>query len=635
MRITFRKFSVAVGALALLFPFQNCSRAPLIPIPEDLPSVSGFNDIPPICSQTEVDDSASKFIFIVDMSGSNLGDWKLVGAENFWDSTKATDPEGKRLKLIRNFLIDGICGSDPMCPMPAHNETTPAGNDFAVIGFSWDNLAVTRSNSTTGFVSAPNALTQIDRLLDKQNGVFDALGTLMTPGAAQLYQCFETQSYQNPLSTSVSCPARGYSLKTCGAFSECDAQMHETSYMKALQLAQEFITTDSTATPTKNYYVFMLSDGLPTDDLNTNAPDYAGRCDQATAEDRLDCQRDKIFALLRGLRLNLQGLSRNMFLYGLYYTYPGGPTTGAEFLDEMVSEAKTGKMLTLESITAELGKGFFKSIIQNATIYEPFNIQAVPLTTILRGEEVLADSDMDGVADIDETSPANARNPRSNPEGTLDGIYNLLVEKGLLNSLTCSAAERALKPSNYTGLTDCDVKALHIGSAITALTPGLDSDGDGVIDLVEVLKHMNPRVSEMSQDTDHDSVLNLKEILQGSDPFVPDAGLQSFYLNSFTVKSAPPAQVCLPTDKKAYTLKLDHLQNASTQAVSTNLPSYLQHGENEGIIYVGYRLVATSAPTTGSLPARYFARFVRVKYLPNGGFEEIGPVEDFIEIGER
>lgn len=701
LKISSLFYVLGLGAMVVFF--QNCSRVPLTRV-EEVPSVFMSAMTPlPICSVSSVDNSPPKYIFLVDMSASNLGKSKLVNVANHpvygntqlnqWDSSLATDANGDRLKMIKSFLTP--------------SGTTVENNvDFAIVPFSWDrkfsdaNMSVAWKDSTKGFVTKAVAGTKIDDLLKVQNGYQDPVSGVYTPGAKDFYNCLDpakpsfsgntappyTPIYYYQDQPTSSCADRGYDMPSCAPstaptmpLNSCDFHMGETSYLRALEATKRMIDEDIAAnannpSATKNYYVFLISDGAP-QDSTVDSPSDSGRC-KPNANDpnaELACQEQKIFAQVSAMEVSMKASSRKLYLYGLYY---GGEPAGETFMNKLVSYAKNGRAKSITNFSGSTGADFFKSVIESMTVFEPTNIQMIPLTTILKNGVVYADSDMDGVIDIEEASidgnpsmnglqPLSANNPRSNSLGLLDGLYNMLLKNGKLSSLNCAAGENefaateldpAQTPKNYTGLTKCDMRALGIlidavtksnnptfgndtdGDGLTDSTFGLDTDNDGLIDFVEVLKFMNPSDNELSQDTDRDGMTNMQEILRGSDPLTPDANLPANLINRYTVTQLPAAAgVCSSQSAKGYTVKVDTLQTATTldNSQNTKTPTYLKHGANEGVLYIGYRLVQSSSTEVNSLPKTYKGQFVRVRYLPRGEFEVLDQNKPFVTLGTK
>lgn len=696
-------FIYAVSIAALIVFFQNCSRVPLTRIEEN-PSVflSSMNPLP-ICSESTVDKSAPKYIFLVDMSASNLGKSKQVHVPNHpvygdvdlnqWDSSQATDANGNRLTMIKSFLApNGV--------------STDSNVDVAIIPFSWDRkfsdaqMSVAWKDSTKGFVDKSTAASKVDNLLKIQNGFQDPVSGVYTPGAKDFYNCLDPAKPTfsgnilppgNPIyyyqdEPTSDCPDRGYALPSCTPapgtgtpLNSCDYHMGETSYLRALEATKRMIDEDIAANlnnpdATKNYYVFLISDGAPQDSV-VNLPTDPGRCmPKADKPDyEMDCQEQKIFAQVSLMETSMKQASRKLYLYGLYY---GGEPDGEAFMNKLVSYAKNGRAKSISNFGGSTSGDFFKSVIESMTVSEPSGIQMIPLTTVLKNGVVYADSDMDGVIDIEEASidgdlttpglqPLSANNPRSNSMGILDGLYVMLAKNGKLSSVQCQAGENqfatseldpAQTPKNYTGLTKCDMRALGIlidslgkannptfgldvdGDGLTDSTFGLDTDDDGLIDLVEILKFLNPSDNELNDDTDRDSMTTLQEILRGSDPLTPDTNLPANLINRYTVKALPAsAGMCSSQGTAAYSVKVDSIQTATTLDVSQSnkVPSYLKHGANEGVLYIGYRLVQSSSTEVNTLPKTYKGQFVRVKYLSPGQFEVLDQDKPFVTLGTK
>jgi hypothetical protein len=695
----------AVSVTALMVLFQNCSRVNLEKVEEGVSVfLSSMNPLA-VCSESSIDQSAPKYIFLVDMSASNLGKSKLVNVTNHpiygntqlnqWDSSQATDANGDRLTMIKNFLTpNGV--------------STDNNVDVAIIPFSWDRkfsdaatMSVAWKDSTKGFVSKTTAASKVDALLKIQNGFQDPDSGVYTPGAKDFYNCLDpamasfsgnivppgTPVYYYQDEPTSDCPDRGYALPSCTPapgsgtpLKSCDYHMGETSYLRALEATNRMINEDIAANQknpdaTKNYYVFLISDGAP-QDSPVNSPYDPGRCMPKATDPNyeMNCQEQKIFAQISLMETSMKAAGRKLYLYGLYY---GGEPAGEAFMNKLVSYAKNGRAKSIANFGGGAANGdFFKSVIESMTVFEPSNIQMIPLTTILKNGVVYADSDMDGVIDIEEASidgdlatpglqPLSADNPRSNSLGLLDGLYVMLVKNGQLSSLHCLPGENNFStneldpgqtPTNYTGLTKCDMRALGIlidslntssnptfgldldGDGLTDSTFGLDTDDDGLIDLVEILKFLNPADDELSEDTDRDSMTTVQEILRGSDPLTPDSNLPANLINRYTVTPVlSSAGMCSSQGTKAFTVKIDSLQTTSTLDISqsSNVPSYLKHGLNEGVVYIGYRLVQSSSTEVNTLPKTYKGQFVRVKYLPNGQFEVLDEDRPFVTLGTK
>ncbi|MCB0366886.1 MAG: hypothetical protein H6624_02690 [Bdellovibrionaceae bacterium] len=123
------------------------------------------------------------------------------------------------------------------------------------------------------------------------------------------------------------------------------------------------------------------------------------------------------------------------------------------------------------------------------------------------------DSDGDGLPDIEEAKlgfdPLNYRS------------QGVLSDRLCLNStgqsdcgamdIQCDGRENAL------GISECDLKAARLDELYDHPDQGLDSDKDGVIDLVEIRAGGFPGIDDEGNDLDGDGVINREEYQQGTE----------------------------------------------------------------------------------------------------------------------
>jgi len=84
------------------------------------------------------------------------------------------------------------------------------------------------------------------------------------------------------------------------------------------------------------------------------------------------------------------------------------------------------------------------------------------------------------------------------------------------------------------GLNMCEIELLHLDTIMPHPTQGLDSDGDGVIDLFEILRGTQPNESDATDDPDRDLITNFQEFQIGSNPLRFNARNQQ---NQFTIEA--------------------------------------------------------------------------------------------------
>ncbi len=123
------------------------------------------------------------------------------------------------------------------------------------------------------------------------------------------------------------------------------------------------------------------------------------------------------------------------------------------------------------------------------------------------------DSDRDGLSDSFEIQKGfDPYDPRSRGR-VLDGVCFYLTQSNSCEDLNirCTGLE------NEMGFSDCDIKALNL-QINDAPQLGLDSDEDGIPDIVEILYETDPAVDDSLLDYDNDNLTNIAEVLQGSHP---------------------------------------------------------------------------------------------------------------------
>ena len=144
---------------------------------------------------------------------------------------------------------------------------------------------------------------------------------------------------------------------------------------------------------------------------------------------------------------------------------------------------------------------------------------------LLRGKAPEADSDGDGLSDAEEiklgTDPLN---PDTDGDGVGDGIEVRLASPGSeFDPLVPAQFKECLTLTDPTadhdldGLTDCEEAVLRTDPYL------VDSDRDGIPDLVEVRLGGNPLVDDRLVDSDMDGIPNGDEMKEGLDPWTNDS----------------------------------------------------------------------------------------------------------------
>lgn len=208
-------------------------------------------------------------------------------------------------------------------------------------------------------------------------------------------------------------------------------------------------------------------------------------------------------------------------------------------------------------------------------------------------ENVLEDSDSDGIADVDEELFGfDLLNRRSNGK-VLDSIC-LDVSGGsdCVNSIpNCSASE------NILGLNQCDVKTLRLDTLFGHPTQGLDTDKDGIVDLMEILWKTSPNINDKYEDPDHDGILNWMEFLKSSNPNFANRSMDQKKLLEYSTKQVVDSADC---NGEHWKVEIKQIPLATVNAYEDNSDSAslkspaLSHEQDENVITIFTKLKTRS-----------------------------------------
>jgi hypothetical protein len=571
MKQIFFSFFLVLVLGAFTLSYQNCARTDLESVVKPLRIVSSPVDLQSsICADTRTSAGTNtKFVFIMDLSASNMGDWRVetINGDEFyyWDPTKGFDPNKARFTAIENFL---------------DNCANQNGEQFAVIGFS-SHAGILEANEKTlnckniHFAKSATVKEHLRVLKDRQTQ------------DEQWYKRW-TQNYLIE--------------------KEPDSLIYNvTSYTEASKCLESVILRDleSKGNSSDHYSVFFISDGTPQDKFNTgcrlpqHSKDQEERCYMESSQTHITMARTA--ALAKG---------RNLTIQGIYY---GDPTINPTVLNAISIEGGTGGVKYLDGFEKNQGALCDLIVSQHAHEYKPDLYAVINLNVSRVRGELSVDSDGDGLPDHLEVALGyDPTHPRSSEaEGILDGICERLGGK-----VQCQKQREALScdPQKFDslGLTDCDQKILKLHLAKLSLVGGglgVDTDGDGLPDYVEILKGTNPALADQLFDPDRDGVLNRDEILSGTDPFFPDKNLFPLdQLNHYELKyHLNKTPLCQYGEWK---MTLGALQHAPTLAVQGWPSSHSFHNkkEKEQTLLFLYRL----APMNSLSPYEYYYHFVKV-----------------------
>jgi len=251
------------------------------------------------------------------------------------------------------------------------------------------------------------------------------------------------------------------------------------------------------------------------------------------------------------------------------------------------------------------------------------NLNAIPS----RGS-FLSDSDMDGLADIDEIAPYTATNARS--RGYLDSIC--------ASSGTCPSTPSCVNDGTYfqLGITSCD---LDVFTSLELAPNIMDSNFNGIPDFIEIIRKGDPfSLHGGLSDPDQDNYSIDQEILNATDPRFSDAELAASHR---TITSRISNDETCPLPFENYEIRNEKLPQVMTTAfvdpnhlqISPSLSLDLSHAENQNIIYTSVILRSRE----GISPVKYEG-FLHLDYINESNYPEDNQgitieSSDFISIG--
>lgn len=240
-------------------------------------------------------------------------------------------------------------------------------------------------------------------------------------------------------------------------------------------------------------------------------------------------------------------------------------------------------------------KGEMELCIDDPANYTVENFLIANLNMTPNRGVISEDSDADGIADVEEIALGFDPYKRRTNGKILDGLC-----------LDLSGSSRCLEQvpvgcntnSQIMGLNDCDIKTMRLDSLYDHPTQGLDSDKDGIVDLLEILFGTLPNRHDSNDDPDHDGVVNGLEIQQGTNPSFSNTNIAPADLIDYKVTKGEDSPDC---NGEVWNVTVNRLPLAGVKAYldpldrENSLSPLLSHEDNENVIAVFVKL----KPQTG------------------------------------
>jgi len=163
------------------------------------------------------------------------------------------------------------------------------------------------------------------------------------------------------------------------------------------------------------------------------------------------------------------------------------------------------------------------------------------------------DSDQDGISDRREIqlglSPSNPRT-----YGMLDSLCLSFSPNGNCENM-CNSTEDVWS-ENELGLNSCDMNRILGSSSADAQWKGVDSDLDGIPDVLEVLRSTQPLTPDTLADYDNDQILNSREYEQGTNPRWANSAISYSPLYSLSSTKVTRSTTC---SGELWNIKINHI----------------------------------------------------------------------------
>lgn len=606
---------IFITGTVVVLSFQNCSRIPLEIQPEVVDILSA-NVQGKICEsvapRSATTSSPQKVVLMVDMSASNLGTWVQkpatyqgvdAGLRDFWSFDEATDLQADRLKSLKDFVQNSCPGS---------GNTTK----YAVIWFADGASVMTGTSSSTTSLPSSSSCGKVS----VANPFADATTTVARLQALAAYQKSLQTRLDNYSKTKDSTHFYDGALEQEPVF--------QTNYKEAMRCLKDMLVDDmkfekSQGVNSLGYTSYFMTDGYPkADSASSCSSSLNGKTSPYSYEDLttvMNCYTEEARTEMDALKFEMVVQGSQTHLQPIYYSSSLDNNMGNRLAMDVLTKVasfgsvteviqlSTGQLSTLSS------KMCSASNVQSMLEYQNSKPTIFNLTARSRGGKLLADSDMDGLADQEEALFSerfhlnlDPQKRRSNGK-VMDGILVKLPQQTI--SSTCNSTSL-----NSMGMNGCDIEFLKMNPN------SADTDKDGTPDLVEVLSGTNPVFNDALADNDGDGVSNQAEVMAGDDPFSPqvlDPSLQVSLSTSYVQNDPVCAIAGSSISASSWTFDLSKIPLVPVLKYDSS-SVIEQHDENENIFLIYYWSTPKNASSDGGIALKKKLRglFLHVLFDP-------------------
>ncbi|MCC2678456.1 MAG: hypothetical protein K0R29_1032 [Pseudobdellovibrio sp.] len=266
---------------------------------------------------------------------------------------------------------------------------------------------------------------------------------------------------------------------------------------------------------------------------------------------------------------------------------------------------KVANPVEVMASNAKTGIGYF--CVPSGYTLETFFITNLNVKSSKYGLAI--DTDGDGLSDAEEDSAGYDKMKRRSADKVLDSIcedlnYGVDCEKF---TLSCDPAQSEF------GINECDKMALNVTMNIQT-GAGIDSDKDGIPDILEVRINSFPNLSDSTNDLDFDLANNITEAELGSSSRLSNKEIDPRNLVQITKTKLTSSPSCPSGEYWQFTV-----ENLPTVPVNAFLDDQLSafsfsHAENENVVQTFVKIKPVSSTSAN---AKTFSSVQLVTYDRN------------------